>query len=260
MNRSCPGTSTNAISLARRQRHPREAEVDGHAPALLRLPAVRLHPGERAHQHRLPVIHMTRGRDDVHCYSRPGEEAGVGRRRVEGRRVGGRRAGSRRGEHRRGEPLVVGGRDGTQVEQQPAALDPADDRRHVAAAHRRARPQLRRPAARAGTARRSAASRRDRRRRRPRPRSPPPGSRRPRRPAARPAPRPAPVIDARVAVRAWVTGAAGPVERGLERGQGQLVHPQRPGQRMAREAGDRLRPGPAAGRPAARRAACRRWP
>ena len=46
-----------------------------------------------------------------------------------------------RGEHRRGEPLVVGGRDGAQVEQQPPALDPADDRGHVAAAHRRARPQ-----------------------------------------------------------------------------------------------------------------------
>jgi hypothetical protein len=52
--------------LAGRQRHPGEAEVDRHAPALLRLPPVRLHPGERVHQHRLPVIHMTGGGDDVH--------------------------------------------------------------------------------------------------------------------------------------------------------------------------------------------------
>ena len=41
------------------------------------------------------------------------------------------------GAHSRGKPLVVGGRDGAQVKQQPAALDPADYRRHVAAAHRR---------------------------------------------------------------------------------------------------------------------------
>lgn len=41
------------------------------------------------------------------------------------------------GEHRRGKPLVVGRRDGAQVEQEPPTLDPADDRRHVAAPHRR---------------------------------------------------------------------------------------------------------------------------
>ena len=134
-----PGHVDERDLLAGRQRHPREAEVDGHAPALLRLPPIRLHPGERAHQHRLPVIHMTGGRDDVHCYSRPGEEAPSGSRLRRDCR-----AGHRDGEHSRGEPLVVGGRDGAQVEQQPAALDPADDRRHVAAAHRRARPQVRR--------------------------------------------------------------------------------------------------------------------
>jgi hypothetical protein len=50
----------------------------------------------------------------------------------------------RGGEYGRGEPLVVGGRDGAQIKQEPAALDPADDRGHVAAAHRRTRPQLRR--------------------------------------------------------------------------------------------------------------------
>ena len=42
-----------------------------------------------------------------------------------------------RREHGRGQPLVVGGGDGAQVKQQPAALDPADDGRHVPAAHRR---------------------------------------------------------------------------------------------------------------------------
>jgi hypothetical protein len=45
---------------------------------------------------------------------------------------------SRGGEHSRGQPLVVGRRDGAQVKQQPPALDPADYRWHVAAAHRRA--------------------------------------------------------------------------------------------------------------------------
>jgi hypothetical protein len=62
-----PGHVDERDLLAGRKRHPGEAEVDGHAPALLRLPPVRFHPGERAHQHRFPVIHMTGGGDDVHC-------------------------------------------------------------------------------------------------------------------------------------------------------------------------------------------------
>ncbi len=56
--------------IAGRKRRPRVAQVDRHAAAALGFPAVRLHPGERAHQHRLPVVHMTGGGDDVHRYSR----------------------------------------------------------------------------------------------------------------------------------------------------------------------------------------------
>ena len=52
--------------IAGRKRRPRVAEVNGHAAAPLHFPAVRLHPGERAHQHRLAVVHMTGGGDDVH--------------------------------------------------------------------------------------------------------------------------------------------------------------------------------------------------
>jgi hypothetical protein len=64
---------------------------------------------------------MTGGRDDVHVLFPARGESTIG--------------GSRGGEHSRGKPLVVGGRDGAQVKQQPAALDPADDRRHISAAH-----------------------------------------------------------------------------------------------------------------------------
>ena len=100
-----PGHVDERDLIAGRQRHPREAKVDGHAAAPLRFPAVRLHPGERAHQHRLPVIHMTGGGDDVHRYSRPGSEAPSGtaarqparpRRRAPLRRAARRRRARRR--------------------------------------------------------------------------------------------------------------------------------------------------------------------
>ena len=81
------------------------------------------------------------------CTANPGRGR-IRHRRIRGRGWRGVRlqgvVTGRGGEYGRGEPLVVGGRDGAQVEQQPAALDPADDRGHVAAAHRRTRPQLRR--------------------------------------------------------------------------------------------------------------------
>jgi hypothetical protein len=59
-------------------------------------------------------------------------------------------AGSGHGEHGRGQPLIVGGLDRTQIEQQPSALDPADYRGHLTAAHRLARPQPGRQAFRQG--------------------------------------------------------------------------------------------------------------
>jgi hypothetical protein len=49
--------------------------------------------------------------------------------------------GNRHGEHGGGQPVVVGRRDGTQIEQQPPALDPAGHRGRRAAAHGSARPQ-----------------------------------------------------------------------------------------------------------------------
>jgi hypothetical protein len=52
--------------LARRQRRPGEAQIECHTATLFLLPPVRLHPGERAHQRRLPVVDVTGGRHDVH--------------------------------------------------------------------------------------------------------------------------------------------------------------------------------------------------
>src|SRR6478752_10549712 len=46
---------------------PREAEVDGQAPALLLGEPVRPHAGEAVHERRLAVVDMTRGRYDVHA-------------------------------------------------------------------------------------------------------------------------------------------------------------------------------------------------
>ena len=56
-------------SLPVRQRRPGEPEVDGQpAPPLLG-PPVGLHPSQRSHQRRLPMIHMPRGRDHLHDHA-----------------------------------------------------------------------------------------------------------------------------------------------------------------------------------------------
>ena len=75
------------------------------------------------------------------------------------------------------------------------------------------------------------------------------------RPASTPAPasRSASALGARVAALRGRRAAQRPpavaaaVQRGLQRGQGQLVHPQRPGQRMPAQRVDQRRPGRAAG-------------
>ena len=70
--------------LPRRECHPGVAEVDGHAPAAFLRPAVGFHPGERADERGLAVVHVPRGRDDVHSaapFSRlRAGECGRGRR------------------------------------------------------------------------------------------------------------------------------------------------------------------------------------
>src|SRR4051812_48532650 len=49
-----------------RQGRPREPEINRQPPPALLRPAIGLHAGERAHQRRLAVVDVTRGRDDVH--------------------------------------------------------------------------------------------------------------------------------------------------------------------------------------------------
>ena len=51
------------------QRHPREAEVDGHAAPLLLGEAVRVDARERLHERRLPVVDVACRADDVHAAS-----------------------------------------------------------------------------------------------------------------------------------------------------------------------------------------------
>ena len=51
---------------------PGEAQVNGQPAAPLLGPAVGLHPGQRPHQRRLPVIHVPRGRDHLHGRTTPG--------------------------------------------------------------------------------------------------------------------------------------------------------------------------------------------
>jgi hypothetical protein len=50
---------------------PREAQVDGQPAAPLLGPPVRLHPGQRPDQRRLPVVHVPRGRDHLHGRTTP---------------------------------------------------------------------------------------------------------------------------------------------------------------------------------------------
>ena len=61
-----PGHVDEGEPLAAGQAHPGEAQVDGEAAAAFLGPAIGFHPGERAHQGRLPVVDVPGGRDDVH--------------------------------------------------------------------------------------------------------------------------------------------------------------------------------------------------
>ena len=67
MNRSCPGTSTNAICVPSSRRHPRVAEVDGHPSAALLGPPIGLHAGQRADQRGLAVVDVSGRGNYVHC-------------------------------------------------------------------------------------------------------------------------------------------------------------------------------------------------
>src|SRR5207244_10720370 len=58
-----PRAVTDARLEAFVQRERREAEVDGDAPPLFLLPAVRIDAGERLHQGRLAVVDVTGGPD-----------------------------------------------------------------------------------------------------------------------------------------------------------------------------------------------------
>ena len=229
MNRSCPGTSTNASRRARRQRRPGEAEVDGQPAAALLGPAVGLHAGERAHQRGLAVVDVTGGRDHVH-------------RRRHLQHGGGQRV------------VVAPGGDAAQVEQragrrstrpttggapQAQRLGEGARQRHGGAGQR----VLRRP---------SPADARPRRRR-------PPPRRRGRQPA-RPARGRGPAGPSRSAREHRLHRRHRAAQRRLQRGQGGLVDPQRAVERVPPQPLRPARPGPAPARPAGRRAACRRWP
>src|SRR5262249_52143282 len=52
--------------LTRGQGQPGEPQVDGQPPAPLGFPPVRFHPGQRADQGGLPVIHVAGGGEDLH--------------------------------------------------------------------------------------------------------------------------------------------------------------------------------------------------
>ena len=227
MKRWCPGTSTKREHLAGRQRRPGVAEVDRHpAPALLG-PAVGLHAGERPDQ-------------GATCRGRRGRRW---RRRA---RCGTARRDRSAGRRRRARPGRSAGRAGSR----PRSTRPTTARVADAAAAGVRRGQRDRPAA-AAPAR---ARRRRRRRRRAATTSPPT----PRRRAGRSAPRAA---RSRVGAQARCqVGVSRPAQGRLERGEGELVDPQRPGQRVPAQPLDDVGAGRAAARPAGRRAACRRWP
>jgi len=61
-----PGYVHERQPLARGQGQPGEPQVDGQPPAPLGFPPVRFHPGQRADQGGLAVIHMTGGGNDLH--------------------------------------------------------------------------------------------------------------------------------------------------------------------------------------------------
>ena len=65
-NRTCPGTSTNPTSRARRKRGEREPEVDREAALLLLREAIGIGAGEGEHERRLAVVDVARGRDYPH--------------------------------------------------------------------------------------------------------------------------------------------------------------------------------------------------
>ena len=191
---------------------------------------VGLHAGERPHQRRLAVVDVPGGGDDVHATSRRrGTQDGLA-------------SGS-----------SCSARDAAQVEQAAAVLDPAD-----APAGRRCAAAPRSRAGRAERPRRQLDVRARRRRPRPTPRVTHLGvdARQRRRERVRPRPQ-----LGRVGVAgACRTGGRRPAQRGLQRGQGELVDPQRAGQRVPAQPLDHARRRRAAARPAGRRAACRRWP
>ena len=120
--RSCPGTSTNASRSPDGSVSQAEPQVDGQATAPFLGPPVRLHPGQRADQGGLAVVHVPGGRDHLH---------GVRARRAAPARPAPRRpaASSSAGRHR------------AQVEQQPAALGPADHGRELRRCAPAGRPQ-----------------------------------------------------------------------------------------------------------------------
>ena len=202
--RSCPGTSTNATPapdgsvVQAKPRSMRHA-----APALLR-PPVRLHPGQRPHQRRLAVVDVPGGGDDVHVSP---QSRGCGQHRAAERGVVGlldtqRRSSSSRPRSTRpstaGSPVRSRSAYGAgRLTARARQLDPG----RAAAADHRGR-AVHRLGVHTG---------------RPQQRGQPLGPLPQRRRVGRQRPR----------------GRRGRAAQGrLQRGQGELVHPQRPGQRV----------------------------
>ena len=249
--RSCPGTSTNAMrgppgSPPGRPVHPGEPEVDGEAAAPFFLPPVRFHPGQRPHQRRLAVVDVPGRRDDlgdghVLVPAAPGSaavtaaamttarvsvssSAGATARRSSSSRPSSTRpmtAGTR--PWRTAGPVRSGAGQGVRHAHRGAG------QRHAgrsATADRPLRPY------RVGVDLRTNQVRHD---------------------LFDPINNENVIGGERLHDRYRRTG-----QGGFERGQRQLVDPQGPGQRVPRQPFDQRRPARAAGRPAGRRAACRR--
>ena len=89
MKRTWPGTSTKRNAAARRQRRPREAEIDRETAPLLLFEAVRVHARERMDEGRLAVVDVSSRGDHVHGRTLV-SGVGLGRRPpvCHGRRVG----------------------------------------------------------------------------------------------------------------------------------------------------------------------------
>ena len=201
-----PGHVDEGDRRAGGQRGPGEAEVDGHAPAALLGPPVGFHPGQRADQGRLAVVDVPGGGDDVHVSSvTPGGAGGTAprasvvvalrRARSAGRAAAGRARPARR---TGGSPV----RSGCGV---PLGQGQRPRRQLDARARRRRRPPRAVGTTSAATPSAASASR----------------SRSARSPQ-------------RVRVGAQRLPGRGrrPAQGRLQRGQGQLVDPQRPGQRV----------------------------